>query len=87
MYALRLIPFLASCLALVLFASLCRRVLDPRAAALAVGLFAVSDRLLFHACEAKPYAVDVLVAVVAAWWFVRTEGWPLWKRCGPVSSQ
>jgi hypothetical protein len=84
-YALRLLPFLASCLALVLFALMCRRVLGPLSAALAVGLFAVSDRMLFHACEAKPYAVDVLVAVAAAWWFVRTEGWPLWKRCVPAA--
>jgi hypothetical protein len=84
-HALRLLPFLASCLALVLFASLCRRLLGPRSAALAVGLFAVSDRMLFHACEAKPYAVDVLVAVAAAWWFVRTDGRPLWKRCVPVA--
>ena len=84
-FALRLLPFLASCLSLVLFAALSRRVLGPLAAVLAVGLFAVSDRLLFHACEAKPYAVDVLVAVAAAWWFVRTEPWPLWKRCVPAA--
>jgi hypothetical protein len=69
----------------VLFASLCSRVLGPRSAALAVGLFAVSDRLLFHACEAKPYAVDVLVAAAAAWWFVRTTDRPLWKRCVPAA--
>src|SRR5215212_9925659 len=48
-HALRLVPFLASCLALVLFACLCRRLLGPLSAALAVGLFAVSDRMLFHA--------------------------------------
>jgi hypothetical protein len=84
-YALRLLPFLASCLSLVLFALLCRRRLGPLSAALAVGLFAVSDRMLFHACEAKPYAVDVLVAVAAAWWFVRTAGWPVWLRCVPAT--
>ncbi len=84
-FALRLLPFLASCLSLVLFALLARRLLGPLAAALAVSLFAVSDRLLWHACEAKPYAVDVLVAVVAAWWFARTEGWSLWRRCVPAA--
>jgi hypothetical protein len=84
-YALRLVPFLASCLALMLFARLARQVLGPHAAALAVGLFAVSDRLLWHASEAKPYALDVLVGVAAAWWFARTVGWPLWRRCLPVA--
>lgn len=84
-YALRLVPFLASCLALVLFADLVRRTLDPWAALLAAGLFAASDRLLWHACEAKPYAIDVLIAVLAAWWLVWSEAWPLWRRCLPVT--
>lgn len=82
--ALRLLPFLASVLAVVLFADLCRRTLPTHGAALAVGLFAVSDRLLWHACEAKPYALDVFAAVLAAWWFVRTEGVPLARRCVPL---
>jgi hypothetical protein len=84
-YALRLVPFLASCLALALFANLAWRTLDPWAGVLAVGLFAVSDRLLWHACEAKPYALDVLIAVASAWWLARTETWPPWKRCLPVA--
>ncbi len=83
-YAIRLVPFLASCLALVLFARLARRLLGSHAAALAVGLFAVSDRLLWHASEAKPYALDVLVAVTAGWWFARTTSWLPWKRCLPA---
>jgi hypothetical protein len=45
-------------------------------------LFATSDRLIWHATEAKPYAVDVLVAAVVGWGFVRTRDWPLWKRAG-----
>ncbi|OWK36484.1 glycosyltransferase family 39 protein [Fimbriiglobus ruber] len=84
-YALRLVPFLAGCLSMVLFASLARRTLGPLAVVLAVGLFAVADRLLWHASEAKPYSIDVLIAVAAAWWYVRTEGWPLWKRCVPAA--
>jgi hypothetical protein len=84
-YALRVVPFLASCLALMLFATLARTVLGPHAAVLAVGLFAVSDRLLWHASEAKPYALDVLVAVAAGWWFARSAGWPLWRRCLPAA--
>src|SRR5207248_1618673 len=84
-YALRLVPFAASCLALVLFAAAAPRVLGRHAAVLAVGLFAVSDRLLWHATEAKSYSLDVLVAVAAGWWFVRTRSWPLWRRCLPAA--
>jgi len=80
-YALRLFPFLASCLGLILFADLVRRVLAPWSAVLAVVMIASSDRLLWHGCEAKPYAVDFLVAVLAAYWFVRTEGWNFTRRC------
>src|SRR5262249_13661898 len=41
-----------------------RRVLLPAAVAMAVMLFACSRALLWHACEAKPYAVDVAVAAL-----------------------
>src|SRR5262245_41919256 len=60
--ALRMPVLAIGCMSLVLFASLARRLLSPWSAALAVGLFAVSDRLVWHATEAKPYAVDVFVA-------------------------
>jgi hypothetical protein len=63
-YALRLPSFLASCLALVLFAFTARRMLTAGAAAWAVLWFAVSEQLLWHASEAKAYSVDVLAAVV-----------------------
>src|SRR5262249_6298078 len=54
-FALRLIPALASCLSVVLFVAAARRRLPPAAAFSAALLFAASDRLLWHACEAKPY--------------------------------
>jgi len=84
--ALRSLPFGASCVALVLFADLARRSLAPGPAAVAVGLLAVSDRLLWHSCEAKPYAVDVFLAVVAAAWFWRTRGDTVVGRCLPVAA-
>lgn len=83
--ALRLVPFLASCAALLLVAGLARRALGPHAAALAVGFAAVSDRLLWHAAEVKPYSTDVLVAAAAGYWAALTEGWPLWRRCLPAA--
>ena len=61
--ALRFIPWLASCLALMGMAWLSQRWL-PGPQALVLTLFmACSDRLLWHACEAKAYAVDVFVTV------------------------
>jgi hypothetical protein len=51
-------------------------------AAIAVGLFAVSDRLIWHATEVKPYAIDALVAVLVAWGYVRTRHWSLTRQCG-----
>jgi hypothetical protein len=62
-YALRLVPFLASCLTVVFFAWVAWRVLPPVPALVAAALVAVSDRLLWHACEAKPYAIDAFLAV------------------------
>jgi hypothetical protein len=80
--ALRLPVLLLGCVSLLLFSSLARRALDPVPAAVAVGLFAVSDRLIWHAAEVKPYAGDALVAVLVAWVYVRTRPWSLAARCG-----
>ncbi len=63
-FALRLPAFLASCAALPLLAWAACRLLEPRAALWVLFLFAVSESLAWHACEAKPYAFDVLAAVV-----------------------
>src|SRR5581483_5833814 len=61
---LRLFPFLASCGTLLGMVWVGRRVMKPRDLVWLVVLVACSDRLLWHACEAKPYAVDALVAVL-----------------------
>jgi hypothetical protein len=61
-FALRLVPFAASCAALVLTWVCARRLLRPYAVPLAAGLFACSSSLLWHACEAKPYAIDIAAA-------------------------
>ena len=77
--ALRFPSLLASLAALLLFVPVARRFLAPLPAALAVGLLAVSDRLLWHAVEAKPYSGDVLVAVLALRLFTAFE-----ERPGPA---
>jgi hypothetical protein len=69
-FALRLLPFLASCAALVLFSGAAKRILRTDLAAWAVLLFACSDHLLWHACEAKPYALDVLAATLSVTLFL-----------------
>jgi len=79
-YVLRLLPFLASCLALVWLAFIARRVLPPAAVPWAILLFACSDRLLWHACEAKPYAVDALCGVAVLGVFCSTSSTMFGKR-------
>jgi hypothetical protein len=74
-FALRLVPFLASCASLIGMAVIARRLLAPMAAVWVVVLFACSDRLLWHACEAKPYAVDVLVATLLLGVLLFTHSW------------
>jgi len=80
LYVLRLAPFLASCAALVLFVPVARRWLPPAAVPWAVLFFACSDRLLWHACEAKQYSGEVLAAVMLMALYGRSESWPLWRR-------
>jgi len=46
----------------------------------AVLLFAASDRLLWHCCEAKPYAVDMLVSALAIAFFTIWRSWPLTRQ-------
>jgi hypothetical protein len=79
-YALRLVPLIASCGSLLLLTALARRVLHPEAVPWAVLLFACSDHLLWHACEAKPYAVDVLVATALPLLYYLTGAWPFRRQ-------
>ena len=80
LYALRLLPFAASCAALVLFVPVARRWLPAAAVPWAVLFFACSDRLLWHACEAKQYSGEVLAAVAVLALYCRSEAWPLARR-------
>ena len=66
-YSLRLIPFIAGTLALVLFVFLAREAVAAKAVPLAVLLFALSDPLVNWTVYAKPYALDVLLTVLVLW--------------------
>lgn len=78
--SLRLPPFLAGVLALILVAWTSRREFGPAVAACATLLVAVSDRLLWHACEAKPYSFDVLAAAFLLALYSATRSWPTPRR-------
>jgi hypothetical protein len=79
-YALRLLPFLAGCAALLLFVPVARRLLCPAAVPWAVLLFAFNDHLLWHASEAKPYSLDVLAATALLALWCRTRHWSLERQ-------
>ncbi|HEV3023004.1 MAG TPA: hypothetical protein VGX76_11065, partial [Pirellulales bacterium] len=78
--ALRLLPLAASCAAMVLMVPVARHCLAPASACWAVLLFACSDRLLWHACEAKQYAVEAFLTVALVALYLRTLAWPLVRR-------
>jgi hypothetical protein len=65
-WSLRLFPLACGLLSVILFCHLSRRVheSDPVSLFLAVGIFAVSVHPIRHAAEAKPYAADLLVAII-----------------------
>jgi hypothetical protein len=62
-FALRLIPFLASIAALILFYRVARVTLLPLASWIALGLMVVSPHLIYYASEVKQYSTDVLVSI------------------------
>jgi uncharacterized membrane protein len=62
-YVLRLFPFLAGILSLFLFYGVARRILTLRGATIALGLFAISEPLLYYSSELKPYSSDVAIAL------------------------
>jgi len=79
-YALRLVSFLASCAGLMVFARFARGQLAPIPAACATLLVACSDRLLWHASEARHYSTDFLFAAVLLALLAFTREWPPVRR-------
>jgi len=62
--ALRLFPFLCSCLSLILFYYFLKRFARMETVGLALTLFAFNPRLIYYAAEVKTYSLDVLVSLV-----------------------
>jgi hypothetical protein len=80
--ALRLVPFLAGLGALVLFWRLAWLTLGPLARTLAVGILAVSIFPVSMGTLAKPYALDMLMAL--AFWVPAVEWLRRPEKLGPL---
>ena len=87
--ALRLVPLVASVVALLAFWPLARATLDRGAALLALAAFAVMDPLIFYGSIGKQYSVDVAATVVLLLLAVRLDvrrdrGAAAWLAVGGV---
>lgn len=79
---LRLLPFAAGVLSIILFGMLCRSVLRGSSAWFALAILSVSHVAILASMRAKPYSTDLLIGAVftvLAWrWLSRPERvWPL----------
>jgi hypothetical protein len=64
---LRLVPLLAGCAALPLFALLLRQGMGKTGTFTALALFAAGAPLIYYASEVKQYSSDVFIAVLLLW--------------------
>jgi dolichyl-phosphate-mannose-protein mannosyltransferase len=62
--ALRLFPLLCGIVSVALFALVTRKFLPPSTAPIAVGLFSVSEPLIYYSSEVKQYSSDVVFALI-----------------------
>jgi Dolichyl-phosphate-mannose-protein mannosyltransferase len=72
-WSLRLFPLVCSLASVVVFRGLAVRILERRAALIAVAVFAVAVHPIRHAADLKPYSLDLLVALILQglairWW-------------------
>ncbi|NER80570.1 MAG: hypothetical protein F6K42_13550 [Leptolyngbya sp. SIO1D8] len=61
--SLRIIPFLAGILSLILFSQLTSQFLKGMSIPIAIGLFATLKYTVYYSAEVKPYGVDLAVAL------------------------
>jgi hypothetical protein len=74
---LRLLPLACGVASLFLFRRVASRWLDARAALIALGLFAVSDDLIYYSAELKPYSSDVALGLACYLVALEAESRPL----------
>jgi 4-amino-4-deoxy-L-arabinose transferase-like glycosyltransferase len=63
-YALRLFPLLSGVISLFLFYGVAKQCIKPKAVPIALGLFAISDPLIYYSSEVKQYSSDVAIALL-----------------------
>lgn len=71
-FALRLVPFVAALILVLVFRSLSMRTLGGWAGCVATTIVAVSPTLVFYASDAKQYSGDATAVVVLAWMTIRS---------------
>ena len=81
--AARLVPFFCSIASLFLMRSVSRRYLSAAAVPIAVGLFALTDWILYYSVEIKQYASDVALALCA---LLLAAGTPQSQAGPPIAS-
>ncbi|MGI8435483.1 MAG: hypothetical protein ACR2NX_01040 [Chthoniobacterales bacterium] len=79
-YALRLPSLLASCVGLLVLAHVASRTLSSAGSFAAILIVACSDRLLWHASEARHYSTDFLIATLLLGFLLETKSWPARRR-------
>ena len=85
-YALRLVPFLTGCLALVMMFLLARKISSAFAANLALALFAFSPALIYYSSEVKQYSSDVAIALMLILLFLKINPLDVGRVGGGVST-
>lgn len=63
-YVLRLFPLFSGMISLFLFYRVAKRSIKPKAVPIALGLFAISDPLIYYSSEVKAYSSDVAIALL-----------------------
>jgi uncharacterized membrane protein len=63
-YALRVFPLVCGIASIFLFVKVARAFLAPAAALIAIGLFSVSDALVYYSSEVKQYSTDVAASLL-----------------------
>lgn len=63
-YVLRAFPCMAGVISLFLFYKVAQWFIGPKAVPIALGLFAISEKLIYYSAEVKQYSSDVAIALL-----------------------
>lgn len=89
-YSLRLVPFMSGIISLFLFYGVTKLCIKPKAVPIALGLFAISESLIYYSTEVKQYSSDVAIALLLVYIFMKskrfsTQGVILFGVLGAIS--